>query len=56
VIKKPSRKSSKKLYGIAEYFLVIIALRFIPVMALMPYEMRMKALNIGYKIFGGIAT
>ena len=53
MIKKPSRKDSRKLFGVAEYFLVITALSFIPVMALIPNGIRMKILHIGYKIFGG---
>jgi len=56
VIKKPSRKTSRKFFGVAEYFLVIFALRFIPVMALISNETRMKILYMGYKIFGGETT
>lgn len=52
MIKKPSRKNSRKLYGAAEYFLVVFILRFIPIMALIPTETRMKILNTGYRIFG----
>jgi len=56
VINKPRREDSRKLFGVVEYFLVIVALGFIPIMAFVPNEIRMKLLNIGYKIFGGETT
>ena len=56
MIRKPSRKTNRKFFGVAEYFLVIFALRFIPVMALISNKIRMKILHLGYKIFGEETT
>jgi len=53
VITKPSRKTSRKFYGVGVHILIVFALIIIPVMAWVPMNIRMKILHRGYKIIEG---